>query len=147
LNQLEKPKSYCISLAKKRYNYNRTQLFFLSLEAFQHFESSTDDFVIEDNLDFHHSIHFSQDALISCFDQLHSLFLDSAEILLTLENRSTFQILGDVLGNPYLKSQCKKVSPKKNKKFRLSSESLSVLILSQINKLNNFRLIINGQEF
>ncbi|MDR2640945.1 MAG: hypothetical protein LBC61_06725 [Candidatus Peribacteria bacterium] len=147
LNQLGKSKLYCISLAQKKYYYNKIQLFLISLKAFQHFESSIEDFVIEDQLKFNTYVHFSQNDLISCYNLLHSLFHQNSEILLTLENCSTFQILADVLKNPCLKSQCQKVSPNKNRKFKLSSKFLSLLSFVQRNKLNNFHLIVNEQIF
>jgi hypothetical protein len=93
INQIGKPKVYCISLAEKRYHYTRAQIFFLSLEAFEHFESSPDDFVIEDHLNFNSPLHFSEEDLIMCYNQLHSLFNSTTEILSTLQNRSTFRLL------------------------------------------------------
>jgi seryl-tRNA synthetase len=142
---LQKPKSYYISLAGKRYHYTRTQLFNLSLQAIEHFESLRDDFVIENYLNFNSLVQFSQNDLVSCFKELHSLFEATTEILLTPQNQQNFQILADALGNSYLSFQCNQVSTEENRIFKLTSEYLSILKPDQRSKLNNFDLIINEQ--
>jgi hypothetical protein len=122
-------------------------MLFLLLETFEYFESLINYFVIEDHLNLNYPLRSSEEDLIVCYDQLHSLFNLTTEIFLTLQNHSIFQALANILGNPYLSFQCKKVSSKNNRKFKLSSESISLLSSNQRNKLNDFNLIINEQTF
>lgn len=143
LNQIKNPKTYCIKFGNKLYYYTKLQLFFLSLNAYEHFETSNDTFVIEEQLQFSS---LSQD-LVLCFNQLDSLFHSESEILLNSQNVPNFKILEDFLGNPFLKSKCFEVTSDQTQIFKLSSKYFSFLLKKQIDKLTDFHLIVKAQQF
>jgi hypothetical protein len=138
LNQLWNSKTYCIKFGQKHYCYTKLQLFFLSLNVCDYFETCVDDFVIEDHLQ---NNSFVQD-LITCFEQLNSLFHSTIEIVLTNQNVSSFQILEDILGNPFLKLKCLEVTSTQNQVFKLTSKYLTFFIRKQIDELIDFSLIV-----
>jgi hypothetical protein len=81
----------------------KLQLLFLSLEAFEHFQHSFDDFVIDKYLKFDTLIHPSIENLKGCFQELDMLFKTKTEIILTHQNSNNFKFLSDFLRNPFLK--------------------------------------------
>jgi hypothetical protein len=147
LNQLNRIKPYCIKVGNKRYCYSEVQLAFLSLRALNHFERSTEKFVINDQYLQSNSFQISLDDFINCFDQFDSLFYSTTEIILTPENSSTFTIFSNVLDNPFLSSQCSTVSLNQKQNFILSSKYISFLSQNVQDRLNKFTLIINNQQF
>jgi hypothetical protein len=147
LNQLNMIKPYYIKVGNKRYHYSEVELIFLSLRALNHFERSTEEFVIGDQYLQNHSFHISLDDFINCFSQFDSLFSSTTEILLTLENSSAFRIFANVLDNPFLSSQCSNVSSNLHQNFILSSKYISFLPKNVQERLNKFALIVNNQQF
>lgn len=123
--------------------YSKIQLFFLSFRALEHFENFTDDFVIDDLLE---PNGFYED-LVDSFNQLDSLFHSKTQILLTTQNLPVFNILADLLENPSLKSQCKKVLLNQNQIFKLTSKHLRYILQNQKFKLTDFNLIVNDKLF
>jgi hypothetical protein len=143
LNQLTSEKPYCIRFNNNRYQYSEIQLLFLSLSAFEHFEISKEDFVIDENYLQAHSIQVSIQDLLVYFNQLDSLFSSTIEINLTLTNSPIFQILANILDNPLLRTKSLKISLTQNQNFMLSSKYLSKLPRKYQERSNSLSLIAN----
>jgi hypothetical protein len=75
LNQLNRPKPYCIKVENQRYFYSEVQLIFISLKTIHHFEKSTEKFIIEAQYLQDHSFQISLDDFIKCFYQFDLFFL------------------------------------------------------------------------
>jgi hypothetical protein len=101
LNQLNRIKPYCIKVGNTLYHYSEIQLVFLSLRAVEHFETSTEELVIDDQYLRNHSFEISLDDFMICFNQVNSLFSSTSEIILTSENVPTFKIFADIIDNSF----------------------------------------------
>jgi hypothetical protein len=146
LNQQTNQKAYCIQVRNVRYHYTKLQLFLLSLEAFEHFQSSSNDFVIETCLKLDNPNQPPLEELLNCFLELQSLLKTKSEIVLTQENVRNYRFLADKIDNPFLKLKCFQFS-RQNQNFKFTTESLLHLANIQLSKLNDFLLVVNGREF
>jgi hypothetical protein len=138
--------SYCIQVRNLRYHYTKFQLFLLSLEAFEHFQNSSKDFVIENYLKLDDPNQPPLEELLNCFQEHQSLLKTKTEIVLTQKNVRNYRFLADKIDNPFLKLKCIQFS-QQNQIFRFTTESLLHVSNIQLRKLNDFLLVVNGREF
>jgi hypothetical protein len=68
LNQFSENKNYVVRIGSQQFKFTKTQIALLSPIAFKHFIHQSDRFLIEI------PSNFNVNDLISCFEQLHSLF-------------------------------------------------------------------------
>jgi hypothetical protein len=79
--------------------------------------------------------------IISCFDEIFSLFSVKSEIIISQTNVLTFQYLAEVFENATLSSICQNVvSTGKRQEFYFTSEQFRQFSKDFFNSLKNFRI-------
>jgi hypothetical protein len=90
---------------------------------------------------------FELNDLISCFKAIDSLFRLETEITLTEHDLHAYEYLSKCLDKRGLLKACKNIQPNISPIFKLSSKHFKFLYESDLNKLNDFQLIINDKTF
>jgi hypothetical protein len=146
IQKLSSSKDYLIKIGSKTFNYCKEQLIFLSINAFDHFESNSAPFEILIDQVFNPNQVLIDD-LISAFISIDSLFHSQTQIEISQTNSSSFFLLGEILDNPYLISKCTKVSPGKSQYFSFNFKQIQFLSQKRRNLLNDIEISANGIIF
>jgi hypothetical protein len=133
-----------IKIGRHTFKYSKYQLPFLSNKAIQHFHRSELPFEIQYS---NESDRFTFEDLLSCFKSIDSLLHSATEMEITENNLAAFEYLSNVLDNRYLLILCKKVTSDASQIFKFTSKNLQFISLDRLQKINDFKLIINGQIF
>jgi hypothetical protein len=140
LDQSNEEKNCTIQIGNKQFHYTKVQIALLSSIAFKYFFNHETPFIIEI------PSHFNLNDLISCFEQLDSLFHSKNEIIISISNVQIFSFFADFLDNRLLMKKCIRVTPTQTQIFKISTKQLIYLPRSWLNRLNDFNLIINGNS-
>jgi hypothetical protein len=130
-----------IKICSKSFFFSKEQIIILSLKVFL--------FISQNKQSYHISVppNISEDLLVSCFDNLFSLFFEKSEIFISQNTTSAFQYLSQVLENQSLFSICEIVkSSDIPQQFFLTSESFGQIPRSILDSLNDFTILLNGIE-
>jgi hypothetical protein len=123
IQKLVKYKDYPIKIGSQIFYYCKEQLAFLSVNAFDHFESNSTPFEISID-QFENTTNVSMDDLISAFNLLDSLFHSQIEIEINQNNIFSFFLLGKILDNTALILKCQKCLPGKPQNFSITITAL-----------------------
>jgi hypothetical protein len=146
INQLNQQKDYTIQLETTPFHYCKEQLIFLSRKALHHFDSSISPFQIKiDDLKNPKRVIINE--LKSSFLMLDSLFHLKEEIETNETNVDFFSLLANILGNPYLLSQCEKVFSEHHRSFSFNFKQLQFISQEERESVNNFHIQINDSVF
>jgi hypothetical protein len=85
--------------------------------------------------------------LVDCFKIVDSLFYSKTEIILNEHNLSAFEYISNFLDKRMLSKLCKEVYPNISPVFKLTSKHFKYIYQNDFNKLNDFKLIVNGKVF
>jgi hypothetical protein len=109
IHELSISKNYPIKIGTKIFYYSLEELIFLSINAFDHFESNSSQFevLIEEDINLNH---ISIENLESSFILIDSLFHSQTQIEINETNVLSLSLLSEILDNPYLHSKCEKYS-------------------------------------
>jgi hypothetical protein len=129
-----------IKIADKQFKYSKIQVALLSPIAFKHFLHHENPFAIEI------PSHLNSNDLVSCFEQLDSLFYSTNELKIPISNVTLFSYLADSLDNRFLMKKCKKVHSNENQIFKLSSKQLICFPKSWLNHLIDFDIVVNNTK-
>jgi hypothetical protein len=130
---------FSFSVQDKQVSFRPEEMIFISPEAFQYCWKTNSPFQIEPD--------FAVDEIVSMLQLFKSLFVAKSEIIINHENVDLVSFLAQKLNNTFLTKMCKKVSEDNVQIFSLSFEMLSVIPKAVLQRLNNFKLIVNGEEF
>jgi hypothetical protein len=147
MNQVQQDHKYVIQIGSAHFQYSKSQLAFLSNKALKHFRQSELPFVIGLPDDSNDQINFGKNDLITCFKSIDSLFRSETEIILEENNLCAFEYLSKILDKRSLSKACKISQPNISPIFKLSSKHFQFLYESDIVRLNDFKLIVNGKSF
>jgi hypothetical protein len=141
LNNSSLEKNRIIKIGNKQFKYSKTQIALLSPNSFKFFIHHENPFIIKTSSD------LNSNHLISCYEQLDSLFHSTNEITISVEPVELFSFLADFLDNSYLIKKCITVNSNQQQKFKFSSKQLLCYPKSWLNHLADFNLIINNILF
>jgi hypothetical protein len=144
MSQVHQDHKYVIQIGPSHFRYSKSQLALLSNKALKHFRHSQSPFEISLPND---ETNFGLDELIACFKAIDSLFRSEAEIILNENNLPAFEYISRVLDKRSLSQSCKHIHSNISPIFKLSSKHFKFLYESDITKLNDFQLMINGKSF
>jgi hypothetical protein len=143
LQQISQRKNYSINIGSDVYHYCLEKLIFISLNAFDHFESFFDPFDVNPE-QFHNINHILIHDLKSSFRFLDSLFHSSSTIEINDTNVLSLFILTAILDNQFLLSKCEKYSTTHPQSFSFSFKQLRYLHQKDKNSLNDLQISVNG---
>jgi hypothetical protein len=122
LNDTPDPHNYTIIIGEWEFKYTKAQLSLLSLAVLKHFPHNTAPFFLFQHFNSNLIHPFSIDDIISCFEELDSLFCTNTEVIISQDNVSIFKCIADILDNSSFWSQWLKVSSEQSLFFYLSSK-------------------------
>jgi hypothetical protein len=136
LNQIDPHNNYIIQFGETKFNFKKAQLAFLSLKSLQHFENTSEPFIIND----------SNPQIISTFQSLTTLFVNKTELIITNEKVNSLKLNSEYLDNKTLLSKCEIFASNQPQIFTLNSKHFLTISQNQQEIINDLTLIINNKQ-
>jgi hypothetical protein len=138
-------RTYSIIIENQIYELSPEETLLLSNSAFQSNSTHGQPFIIQ--IPSSHVLRSFPAQLKKSIKSLLSLVKNQIQIEISFQEKEAFTFLGKELDNRSLQQVCRLVSPSQNQFFCLSSERFREISQSQLQMLQNFRIIINEQVF
>jgi hypothetical protein len=147
INQVHEDHKCVIQIGTSQFRYSTSQLAILSNKALKHFCHSELPFEISLPNQPDNQINFGLNDLVSCFKSIHSHFHSQTEIIINENNFHAFEYLSNFLDKRSLSRACKEINSNASSVFKLSLKHFKSLYENYLNKLNDFKLVVNDKTF